>query len=452
MPRQHLPEPLKALASSSSSSAAAASLAGLPTVCLTIDSGEQLPAATAVIAAMYGVDSGWNAMSSLQQQQLVHAVVIADRLQVTPVCRQAQQLLVEAAKAEQGLSAAALDALTLGLSPWPSCLLTLLPTIVQHVPCCKQSTADLAAIAAADTGGKVQRLLVAVLGNLQAVWSDAEQRRVLLGLPLPAMQLLLSSDQLQVLSEDTVLYTAAKYAAAQAEGELDDAAAAAAAAKAALAPLVRAPLLSSFAVSSAALAAASSQQLLSNYAHHMQVLINLQGKASATEQLEQLRQVECTPSSWLLGHRQLVSSAGGGVRLEWRLAVEELRQACRKGFEQQETVSLHSADSPPLGGVGWYMHVACSQQDGCTDVGLFAGPSAYDMPPGSFHKSKFDMVCHDTKCLNSPCMVRGEVWGGDSYLGMSPMAGDGWDDAAWVAAGLPASGEMLLQLHVHSVQ
>jgi hypothetical protein len=196
MPRQHLPEPLEALASSSStSSAAAAALAGLPTVCLTIDSEEQLPAATAVIAAMYGVESGPNSIGSLQQQQLVHAVVIADRLQVTPVCSQALQLLAAAAKAEQGLSAAALDALT-GLSPWPSCLLTLLPTIVQHVPCCKQRTADLAAIAAADTGGKVQQLLVAVLGNLQAVWSDAEQRRVLLGLPLPAMQLLLSSDQL----------------------------------------------------------------------------------------------------------------------------------------------------------------------------------------------------------------------------------------------------------------
>jgi hypothetical protein len=35
---------------------------------------------------------------------------------------------------------------------------------------------------------------------------------------------------------------------------------------------------------------------------------------------------------------------------------------------------------------------------------------------------------------------------------LPPMAGDGWDKATWAAAGVPSSGEMLLQLHVHSVQ
>jgi hypothetical protein len=278
--------------SSSSASAAAAALAGLPTVCLTIDTEEHLPAATAVVAAMYGVESGPNALSSLQQQQLVHAVVIADRLQVTPVCRQALGLLAAASKTEQGLSAAALDALR-GLSPWPSCLLTLLPTILQYAPCCKLGDACLGAIAAADRGRKVEQLVNAVFGNLQAVWSDAEQQQLLLSIPLPAMQLLLSSDQLQVLSEDTVLYTANKSVAAQDST-------AAAAAKAALAPLVRVLLLSSFALSKAALAEDSSEQLLGEYAQQLRTLIHLKGKASAAELLEKLQEVEGIPSSWLL--------------------------------------------------------------------------------------------------------------------------------------------------------
>jgi hypothetical protein len=324
---QRLPEPLEGLTSSSgsSSSAAAAALPDLPTVCLTIDSEEHLPAATAVIAAMYGVESGPNALSSFLQQQLVHAVVIADRLQVTSVCRQAQQLLEAASTAEQGLSAAALHALTV-LSPWPSCLLAVLPSIVQHAPCCKLVTADLEAIAAADKGGKVQQLLVAVFGNLQAVWSDVELQQLLLALPLPAMQLLLSWGQLQVLSEDTVLYTATRFVAAQ--NVLDNTAAADA--KAALVLLMRAPLLSRFALSNAALAADSSEQLLGGYAQQLRMRINLKSKASGTELSEQLQRVEGTPSSWRLGHRKLVSPAGGEVRLEWRLSVDELSQACRQ--------------------------------------------------------------------------------------------------------------------------
>jgi hypothetical protein len=444
---QHLPEPLDGLASSSGSSSAAAALADLPTVCLTIDTEEQLPAATAVIAAMYGVESGPNALSSLQQQQLVHAVVIADRLQVTPVCSQALALLEAASKAEQGLLAEALVALT-RLPLWPNCLLTLLPTIVQHAPCCKLGTADLAAIAAADEGGKVLQLLLAVFGNLQAVWSDVERWQLLLALPLPAMQLLLSADQLQVLSEDTVLYTAAKYVAAQGKGKLDDAAAAA---KAALAPLVRAPQLSSFALSTAAIAADSSEYLLGGYAQQLRFLIHLHGKASVTEVIDMLHKF-AGPSSWLLKERELVSSAGGGVRLEWRLAVEELRRACRNSCEQQKIVSLRSDHSAPLGGVGWYMQVECRQQDGGTVVGLFAGPFKFDMPQGGCYKSSFDIVWRDTKHMTTPCLMCGETWGKLNYLGLSPMGGDGWDEAAWVAAGLPASGEMLLQLHVHSVR
>lgn len=47
-------------------------------------------------------------------------------------------------------------------------------------------------------GSYVQQLLVAELGVLEAVWVVEQQRQVLLGLPLPAMQLLLSCSTLKV--------------------------------------------------------------------------------------------------------------------------------------------------------------------------------------------------------------------------------------------------------------
>jgi hypothetical protein len=43
--------------------------------------------------------------------------------------------------------------------------------------------------------------------------------------------------------------------------------------------------------------------------------------------------------------------------------------------------------------------------------------------------------------------------GYSNYFDLQPMPEAGWDDAAWASAaeGMPTAGEMLLQLHVHSV-
>jgi hypothetical protein len=111
-----------------------------------------------------------DAISSLEQQQVVHAIVIADMAGAEAAEQQALQALRAAAQSEEGLTAAALQALA-GLPVWPACLLQLLPTIVEHAPCCRDSTADLAAVVVADAGGEIQQVLLAV-GDLQAVWSD----------------------------------------------------------------------------------------------------------------------------------------------------------------------------------------------------------------------------------------------------------------------------------------
>jgi hypothetical protein len=313
-----------------SDSSSSDAVAKRPTVHLTIDSAEQLPAADAVIAAMYGMQ---DAISSLEQHQVVHAVVIADMVHAETAGQQALQVLQAAAESEQGLSATAVQALT-GLSVWPACLLQLLPTIVKHAPCCKVDATDWEAVTAADDGGRVQWLLVAALGDLQAVWSDKQLKELLLGLPLPAMQLLLSSDQLRVPSEDTVLYTADVYMSAK----CDDAGQAA---KAALAQLVRAPQLSLLALRCAALPADSDQQLLGAYAQELRDLLALRQLATAEELPSALQQLGGTPASWQLGPRQ-IRPLEGDVRLEWRLPVEQLRQACRDSFEQKTVIAIES--------------------------------------------------------------------------------------------------------------
>jgi hypothetical protein len=89
------------------------------------------------------------------------------------------------------------------------------------------------------------------------VWADEQLQELLLDLPLPAMQLLLSSDQLRVAAEDTVLYTATRFSSlygGSASGR--------SAARAALAPLVRELHMSVFALSTCTVSARSSRLFL----------------------------------------------------------------------------------------------------------------------------------------------------------------------------------------------
>uniref|UniRef100_A0A383W0B1 BACK domain-containing protein n=1 Tax=Tetradesmus obliquus TaxID=3088 RepID=A0A383W0B1_TETOB len=405
---------------SSGGSSSDAAHAERRTVYLRIASAEQLSAAEAVIAAMYGVP---DAISSLEQQQVVHALVIADMIGAEAAGQQALQAL-QAAKPEQGLSAAALGALA-GLPVWPACLVQLLPSIIQHAPCCRDNMADMAAVAAADAGGKIQQVLVAALGDLQAAWSDAQLKVLLLGLPLPAMQLLLSSDQLRVPSEDTVLYIAKQYVQAQTDGAAKEAF------KAVLVQLVRAPHLSLFALQCATLPADSSQYFLGCYAQQLRdrSLLPLKVTASAEELGATLQTVKDVPDSWQRGPRQILS-LGDGVRLEWRLPMEQLTQSCRDSFTQQEQLFIYSPSSPPLGEVEWCMMVKCYQQKGGTVVGLYAGPRGPTVPASIYYK--FDLIDFAVQPLMSGLQVDGQqpLHQPEPILGLfkllQPAAHGGW--------------------------
>jgi hypothetical protein len=259
------------------------------------------------------------------------------------------------------------------------------------------------------------------------------------------MQLLLSSDQLLIPSEDTVLYTAKQCVKAQ-RGK-----AAKAAAKSALAQLVCAPQLSLFAMRCAALPADSSQQLLGAWDQQLRDLLPLKIIAWQEDLAGAVEEMQAIPASWRLGPRQ-IRPLEDSVRLEWRLPVEQLKQACRDSFTQQKTVDIIGPRSAPLGGVAWRLKITCKQGEGGTMVGLYAGPMRLDVPASVHFKFKCSVVWQNAKrTLSSACLKGSSGWGYANYFKLQPVAGDGWDEAVWAAAGLPAAGDMLLELCVRNV-
>jgi len=136
-----------------------------------------VPAALAVLAALYGVKPTLELLSELTQEQQIHAAVLADMWQIDAVSTAAVQLLQSAAQSSDGLSTAASERL-LSTTAYPDCLAPL-----------------------------VQVLLVNKLGDVEALWGDGELQELLLGLPLTLMELLLASNVLRVrLDERCTLY------------------------------------------------------------------------------------------------------------------------------------------------------------------------------------------------------------------------------------------------------
>jgi hypothetical protein len=143
-----------------------------------------------------------------------------------------------------------------------------------------------------------------------------------------------------------------------------------------------------------------------------------------------------------------------GVRLLWRVTVEQLKQACEESFATKKDVFIDSPGTPLMGGMAWCVRICCQQQEGGTVVGLFVGPVPGALPAGSYYKVKCTFKWQGVqRTLSSPCMNSTLVLGNPKYFQLQPMSGTGWDAAAWAAAaaGMPTTGEMLLQLHVHSV-
>jgi hypothetical protein len=441
-----------AWATSSASCSDAAAFCSRPKLRLPLDSERQLLAAEAVIAAVYAVP---NALLALQQHQLVDAVMLADRIGATAVAEQAVQMLTTAAAPTAtaegpSLTAATVEALA-SLQAWPACLLPLVLPVVLSTRCCRATnTAQLAGVAAADAGKHhILCMLLAVLGDLEAVWRDEQLQALLMQLPLPALELLLGSDHLRVASEDTVLYTASKLVAAQTFGSAPSF-------RAALAPLVRARHLSGTALSAQALSSSSSDMLLGSYSTLLKHLISYKlATSNLIVPVYVLDEIAGAPAAWRLGKRQIIAT--DGVRLVWRLPVEQLAQACKESFAGQRVIVITCADgSPPLGGVSWSLRLGCSPKVTSaargTAVGLYAVPHEPPMMLGGDTLVVFECsischgITHEVACTGA---YRGRGYGDFFQLVMS--AGGGWDEAAWAAKGLPTSGELEVTLHMQSV-
>jgi hypothetical protein len=160
-----------------------------------------------VIAALYGVST---ATEQLSDVQILQMAALADMLQVPVVADKAVSALrAVAADPARGLSDAAKQHIC-SMPAWPACFIPALDSLTQQLPLqdavsiwAKAATpsnpcSSLDVVLAAPHSQHIQKRLLQELGNLEAAWALEAKRQLLLGLPLPAMQLLLSSSQLKV--------------------------------------------------------------------------------------------------------------------------------------------------------------------------------------------------------------------------------------------------------------
>jgi hypothetical protein len=286
------------------------------------------------------------------QQDLVSAVVYGDQLAIPRAVQLGMQLLQEAAAAGQASLTQACCRALAALPSWPTCMLPLLPAVAAQVdPQC-----------AAEQQQVIQGALVSALGDLEAVWVDKQLRELLMALPLPAVELLLSSDHLRVVSEDTVLYTALRYV------EHIDSIQGREAAKEALSKCIRCVQLSSYhllahtqANQCVNLFSKAQQQLLLELlslrlvsAEHCMAEV---GRRSSSE-----REV---PKAWLLPPRaHLVPPSP--VSLTWRVAVADIKEACRQAASSGQKQRLRgSGFTGPLHGTAYSLGSARKAHSVC---------------------------------------------------------------------------------------
>lgn len=407
---------------------------------LSIATADELPAAEAVIAKLYGVD---DALFSLQHHQLVQALIIADIINATEAADLISRQLQTVATSENGLSEVALEALA-GLSAWPECLLQLLPVIIANAKCLKESSADLAALHAADANRRMQRLLLSVFGDLQIVWRDEFLTDMLLQLPCPAMQLLLSSDDLRVPSEDIVLYTAQQYVNTQKPAAVKTAA------KSALSTVIRAPHLSSTMLHYVALAHSSTKLLLGGYLTQITQLLLMkrtQQRQACRSLLEEIKNTAGAPVSWQLGGRQHTPAVPANV--VWKLPVQQLKEASQKAAASQSVQILCSPRSPPCAGFACDIIIRCNLVEGDVKVGLYVEMNK--VSSNFFFDVSYDVIFNGIHNKNSVSRLPGDrCYGWADFFKVGPMPG-GWDEAGWAAKGLPTTGDLVLELEVLSI-
>lgn len=150
--------------------------------------------------------------SSMDQPFLLHVLLLAFEQGMQDAASQAAGRLMQRLQQDGGISRACVEVLCSLASPPPWLAYPLVPHAVRWL--LSQQPAA-AAISSPDSGSRgwaysrAQALLLAVFRDLELVWCEAspDRRALLRELPPDMLRLLLSSSSLEVVTEDTVLFT-----------------------------------------------------------------------------------------------------------------------------------------------------------------------------------------------------------------------------------------------------
>jgi hypothetical protein len=398
-----------------------------PTIDVTISSKQQLNGLLAALAVLYHNE---DLFKQLPQQDLVSAVVYGDQLAIPRAVELGMQLLQEAAGGINQECCMALAA----VPTWPTCLLPLVPLVAAQYN--TQGTGEQQQVYYA--------VLVSALGDLEAVWEDEQLQEQLLALPLPAAELLLSSPDLRVVSEDTVLYTAIRYV------EHLDSIQGREAAKEALSKCIRCVRLSQRNL--LALAVDSNSPLLSK--GQQELVMKLLSLCLVSTQhcvAELTGSLVCqVPAAWLLPHRTCLVPASA-KSLVWRVEVADIKAVCRAAAARTGKTELLSGmlTGPVCGqAFGLFVQAQLKGNPSGTCVGVFIKT---DYLPGPCVNLNLAVAAVGTSIKKTMTSMLSAAIGWPSFFDVPPMGGDGWDEAAWAAKGLPVEGHIELQLTVEQL-
>jgi hypothetical protein len=398
-----------------------------PTIDVTISSKQQLNGVLAALAVLYHEEQ---LLREVAQQDLVSAVVYGDQLAIPRAVELGMQLLKEAAGRAGAMKQECFAALA-ALPAWPTCMLPLVPLVAAQY----------------SLGSKVeqqqpyQAVLVSALGDLEAVWGDPQLQKQLLALPPAAAALLLFSDNLRVVSEDTVLYTALRYL------EQQDSVQGREAARKTLSQCIRCVRLNQrnlLAIATAAdspLFSKEQQELLLQVLSLCLVSTEHCVAAAASSSSSKV------PKAWLRAQRTSLVPASP-KSMVWRVKVADIKAACRGAAARPQGVELSSSViTGPVSGLafGLVLKAFAEPEPSGTSVGVYVDAKCMARPCINL---RFQVAAVNTGCTRTLTKMLGKSYGWSNYFNLPPMGGDGWDEAAWAAKGLPVAGHLELQLTV----
>jgi hypothetical protein len=166
-----------------------------------------------------------------------------------------------------------------------------------------------------------------------------------------------------------------------------------------------------------------------------------------TEAARMIADIPGVPASWLLPARDIRPARSASVL--WELDVTAIREVVQKSVSQQGTSSLFSTPSGLLGGIRWCIDLHCEWGQLGSTIGVFASPIS--LPAGSLFRCTFSLECVQpaAPCSHESCPSGVGVYlagnrptcGSRDFFGLGAMR-RGFDEAAWAAKKLPASGSI----------